>query len=202
VAPPGFAGRDRVALSRPGVEGAQRDFAADEAHTNDAFRGQLPELVVSLKLDPGGVVVLDASGGSIQVVGSSRSTVRVVITAKRDIEDVVAVKALETGCVPPVANFKEIDPEFNGFTERLDYWISLIARLRPGVTSARAASEINVAYRVELAQDVPLLRQPKPDFLARFQAKKIILKPGEFGRGGVHDEAPIGRRLHGGALPS
>jgi acyl transferase domain-containing protein/NAD(P)-dependent dehydrogenase (short-subunit alcohol dehydrogenase family)/acyl carrier protein len=27
------------------------------------------------------------------------------------IEDVVAVKALETGCVPPIANFKEIDPE-------------------------------------------------------------------------------------------
>ncbi|MGC1437806.1 MAG: beta-ketoacyl synthase N-terminal-like domain-containing protein, partial [Terriglobales bacterium] len=27
------------------------------------------------------------------------------------IEDVVAVKALETGCVPPVANFKEVDPE-------------------------------------------------------------------------------------------
>ncbi len=27
------------------------------------------------------------------------------------IEEVLAVKALETGCVPPVANFKEIDPE-------------------------------------------------------------------------------------------
>ena len=27
------------------------------------------------------------------------------------IEDVLAVKSLETGCVPPVANFKEIDPE-------------------------------------------------------------------------------------------
>jgi len=27
------------------------------------------------------------------------------------VEDVVAVKALETGCVPPVANFKEMDPE-------------------------------------------------------------------------------------------
>jgi acyl transferase domain-containing protein/NAD(P)-dependent dehydrogenase (short-subunit alcohol dehydrogenase family) len=27
------------------------------------------------------------------------------------IEDIVAVKALETGCVPPVANFKEVDPE-------------------------------------------------------------------------------------------
>ena len=27
------------------------------------------------------------------------------------IEDVVAVKVLETGCIPPVANFKEVDPE-------------------------------------------------------------------------------------------
>ncbi len=27
------------------------------------------------------------------------------------IEDVVAVKALETGCVPPVSNFKEVDPQ-------------------------------------------------------------------------------------------
>ena len=27
------------------------------------------------------------------------------------IEDVVAIKALETGCLPPVANFKEVDPE-------------------------------------------------------------------------------------------
>ncbi len=27
------------------------------------------------------------------------------------IEDVVAIKALETGCVPPVPNFKEVDPE-------------------------------------------------------------------------------------------
>jgi acyl transferase domain-containing protein/NAD(P)-dependent dehydrogenase (short-subunit alcohol dehydrogenase family) len=27
------------------------------------------------------------------------------------IEDVVAIKSLETGCVPPVANFKEVDPE-------------------------------------------------------------------------------------------
>src|SRR3954454_1219190 len=29
----------------------------------------------------------------------------------REIEDVVAIKALETGWVPPVANFKEVDPE-------------------------------------------------------------------------------------------
>jgi hypothetical protein len=35
------------------------------------------------------------------------------------IEDVVAVKALETGCVPPVANFREIDPELGARGEEL-----------------------------------------------------------------------------------
>jgi acyl transferase domain-containing protein/NAD(P)-dependent dehydrogenase (short-subunit alcohol dehydrogenase family) len=47
------------------------------------------------------------------------------------IEDVVAVKALETGCVPPVANFKEVDPELGslnlskGGTYPIDYAIHL-----------------------------------------------------------------------------
>jgi ABC-type antimicrobial peptide transport system permease subunit len=34
-----------------------------------------------------------------------------------------------------------------------------------------------------------LLRQPKADFLARFRAKKIILKEGQYGRGGMRNEA-------------
>jgi len=47
------------------------------------------------------------------------------------IEDVVAVKALETGCVPPVANFKEVDPELGqlnlskGGSYPVDYAIHL-----------------------------------------------------------------------------
>jgi acyl transferase domain-containing protein/NAD(P)-dependent dehydrogenase (short-subunit alcohol dehydrogenase family)/acyl carrier protein len=32
------------------------------------------------------------------------------------VEDVVALKALETGCVPPVPNFKEVDPELGNLT--------------------------------------------------------------------------------------
>jgi acyl transferase domain-containing protein len=47
------------------------------------------------------------------------------------IEDVVAVKVLETGCVPPVANFKEVDPELGqlnlskGGTYPVEYAIHL-----------------------------------------------------------------------------
>jgi predicted permease len=89
----------------------------------------------------------------------------------------------------PITMRKEINPEFNGFASRRDYWITLIARLKPGVSLQRAAAEINVAYRAELEQDIQLLQQPKPDFLARFKAKKIVLKPAEHGRGGLREEA-------------
>ncbi|MBS1855618.1 MAG: ABC transporter permease [Acidobacteria bacterium] len=89
----------------------------------------------------------------------------------------------------PISMRKEIEPEFDGFSDRRNYWISLIARLKPGVSPERAAAEINVAYRGELEQDIPLLRQPRVDFLAQFRAKKIVLIPGEHGRGWIRDEA-------------
>ena len=53
------------------------------------------------------------------------------------IEDVVAVKALETGCVPPVANFKEMDPELGplNLSKGGTYPISYALRLGAGFGS-------------------------------------------------------------------
>jgi acyl transferase domain-containing protein/NAD(P)-dependent dehydrogenase (short-subunit alcohol dehydrogenase family)/acyl carrier protein len=53
------------------------------------------------------------------------------------IEDVVAVKALETGCVPPVANFKEIDPELGALNLSKGgmYPIEYVLRLGAGFGS-------------------------------------------------------------------
>jgi acyl transferase domain-containing protein/NAD(P)-dependent dehydrogenase (short-subunit alcohol dehydrogenase family)/acyl carrier protein len=81
------------------------------------------------------------------------------------IEDVVAVKALETGCVPPVANFKEVDPELGplnlskGGLYRVNYalrlgagfgsQISMTLLRRVFAQAARPApSELGYAYRV------------------------------------------------------
>ena len=82
------------------------------------------------------------------------------------IEDVVAVKALETGCVPPVANFKEVDPELGplnlskggaypveyalrlgaGFGSQID--MTLLRRV-DGVGGARPKPEsLGYAYRI------------------------------------------------------
>ncbi|HMC61278.1 MAG TPA: ABC transporter permease, partial [Candidatus Solibacter sp.] len=71
---------------------------------------------------------------------------------------------------------------------RRDYWVTLFGRMKPGQTLQQAEAAINVTYRGQLQQDVELLRQPKPDFLARFKAKKAILKAGQYGRGGLRDE--------------
>ncbi len=82
------------------------------------------------------------------------------------IEDVVAVKALETGCVPPVANFKEVDPELGplnlskGGTYPVEYAIHLGAgfgsqismmllhwvKTKDGIR--RSPSALGYAYRI------------------------------------------------------
>jgi len=82
------------------------------------------------------------------------------------IEDVVAVKALETGVVPPVANFKEVDPELGtlnlskgggypieyairlgaGFGSQIS--MTLLHWLAPKDGSRRRPSELGYAYRI------------------------------------------------------
>ena len=56
------------------------------------------------------------------------------------IEDVVAVKALETGLVPPVANFREADPELGDLTlsQGGEYAVDTRCGWRPG--SARRSA--------------------------------------------------------------
>jgi acyl transferase domain-containing protein/acyl carrier protein/NAD(P)-dependent dehydrogenase (short-subunit alcohol dehydrogenase family) len=82
------------------------------------------------------------------------------------IEDVVAVKALETGCVPPVANFKEVDPELGqlnlskggaypveyalhlgaGFGSQIS--MTLLRRVAPKDGARRSPNALGYAYRI------------------------------------------------------
>ena len=82
------------------------------------------------------------------------------------IEDVVAVKALETGLIPPVANFKEVDPELGtlNLSKGGGYPIEYAVRLGAGFGSQismslfrwthpkdgahRRPSELGYAYRI------------------------------------------------------
>ena len=76
------------------------------------------------------------------------------------VEEVVAVKALETGWVPPVANFKEIDPELGALnlSKGGSYPVEYALRLGAGF-----GSQISMALlrRVKTMDGV----RPKPDAL-------------------------------------
>ncbi len=94
------------------------------------------------------------------------------------IEDVVAVKALETGCVPPVANFKEIDPELGplnlskggaypveyalrlgaGFGSQIS--MTLLRWVAPKDGVRRSPNALGYAYRICRYRGMECLAQP------------------------------------------
>ena len=81
------------------------------------------------------------------------------------IEEVVAVKALETGIVPPVANFREIDPELGplNLSRGGAYPVGLCAPPRRGLRLADrddAAALDRLAGRPPPCADRPRFRLP------------------------------------------
>jgi predicted permease len=89
----------------------------------------------------------------------------------------------------PITMKKELTPGWDAFVNRKDYWLTLFARLKPGITRAQAETAINIPYHAQIEQDVLLLGRPSATMLARFHAKRITLKSGEHGRGGLHERS-------------
>ena len=88
----------------------------------------------------------------------------------------------------PISMKKALTPDWDAFDNRKTYWISLFARLKPGVTQSQADVAINATYRGQLEKDIQLLKQPSANMLQRFRAKKIVLRPGQYGRGGLREQ--------------
>ena len=89
----------------------------------------------------------------------------------------------------PITMKKEITPGWDGFSNRKNYWVTMFARLKPGIARKQAEAAINVAYHGQIEQDAQLLSRPSATMLAQFRARKIILRPGEYGRGALRDDS-------------
>jgi predicted permease len=87
----------------------------------------------------------------------------------------------------PITMKARMTPDWDGLSERQDYWVSLVGRMKPGVTLAMAQTAINVAYQAMLRDEVKLIQGWSQTMRERFLAKRIVLKPGEYGRGGMRD---------------
>jgi predicted permease len=89
----------------------------------------------------------------------------------------------------PISMNRELVPDWNGFDDRRDHWVTLLGRLPHGTTVEAAAAIVNVAYRAQLEEDLARGGRRSDAYLTAYRAKRIVLRPGQWGRGGFRESA-------------
>jgi predicted permease len=90
----------------------------------------------------------------------------------------------------PISMRGLMNPGFNGFENRRQYWAYLFGRLKPGVSIEQATVAINGPYRA-IVNDVeaPLQTGMSEQTMARFRTKQITTEPGQRGQSSFDNEA-------------
>jgi len=81
------------------------------------------------------------------------------------------------------------DSGWDAFHDRKTYWISLFGRLKPGVTMAQADARDQRDLPRPTGEGYSAPQASKPESAPALRAKKIILRPGEYGRGGLREQS-------------
>jgi predicted permease len=93
---------------------------------------------------------------------------------------------IQLGRIPdlyiPVTMKPAITPAWNGLTDHKDYWIKLIARLKPGCSPMQAAAALAPTYHALLENELPLNTGLSQQEQQQFLAKQIVLRDGARGR--------------------
>jgi predicted permease len=96
------------------------------------------------------------------------------------------------GTVPaafvPLSMTAQITPGPDSTRNRKSHWLPLIGRLKPGVSVEQAQREIQAAYAAEKEEEIRVLSGANAKLRQQYQAKKIVLKEGQFGRGELRKE--------------
>jgi predicted permease len=83
-----------------------------------------------------------------------------------------------------------MQPGFNGFDNRRQYWAYAFGRLKPGVTIDQARVALNGPYRAILNDvEAPLQKGMSEQTMALFKAKELRMDPGARGQSSIDNEA-------------
>ncbi len=197
---------------------AHRDFDANLAHSSQTSSGQgmlvsgsyFPVLglraALGRLLDPGddetvgeNFVTVLSHDYWVNRLGSDPGVLNQSIIINGHAMTIVGVAprgfdgttlGLESDVFVPISMRGLMNPGFTGFDNRRSYWAYLFARLNPGVTIERAATEINTTYSAILDEvEAPLQDGMSAPTLERFRAKQITLAPGARGQSQIQGEA-------------
>jgi predicted permease len=86
----------------------------------------------------------------------------------------------------PLATKTLLSPDWKGATRHNDYWLYLVARLKPGVSREQAAGPMNAVYRTLVEEQAKVSQFPKAG-LERLRGSKLTLIEGRQGHSGIRD---------------
>jgi putative ABC transport system permease protein len=103
---------------------------------------------------------------------------------------------IDLGRIPdlyiPVTMKPVITPNWSGLSNHNDYWITLIGRLKPGISQKQATAALAPAYHALLQAALPLNSGLSVAEKNQFVAKPLVLRAGARGRpnleNGTHDQ--------------
>src|SRR5262249_12178270 len=82
----------------------------------------------------------------------------------------------------PVAMKAQMTPTWDDLQNRRSRWLTVMARLKDGITRAQAEASMNVLYRQINEQELKEITNRSETFRQRFTTKHLFLNPGQQGR--------------------
>jgi len=82
----------------------------------------------------------------------------------------------------PVAMKAQMTPTWDDLQNRRSRWLTVMARLKDGMSRAQAEAAMNVLYRQINEQELKDITTASPTFRERFVGKHLFLQPGQKGR--------------------
>ncbi|MEM7416171.1 MAG: ABC transporter permease [Gemmatimonadota bacterium] len=90
----------------------------------------------------------------------------------------------------PLTMRTQVQPWWDAWDNRRNYWIYAFARLKPDVSAELATEAVNAIYAPIIEEvEAPLQGSMTEQTMERFRNKRVILEAGEQGQSSIHDEA-------------
>ncbi|HUX34682.1 MAG TPA: ABC transporter permease [Gemmatimonadaceae bacterium] len=90
----------------------------------------------------------------------------------------------------PISMRTTVNPTFNGFENRRNYWMYVFGRLKPGVSLDQAKAAINAVYHPIITDvEAPLQKGMSDATMVQFKAKQVMVEDGRRGQSTVGRDA-------------
>ncbi len=88
----------------------------------------------------------------------------------------------------PVMMKAQMTPTWDDLENRRSRWLTVMARLKDGVTREQAEAAMNVIYRQINEQELKEIKTASPSFRQRYVSKRLLLTPGQKGRSDLRNQ--------------